>query len=68
MATIASAGLGIWLLRNLSPTPVALSEPIPDPIKPQRPLPRPILDGRDPLLAPLPSQTPPVSTTRLDFC
>ncbi|MFN4066221.1 MAG: SpoIID/LytB domain-containing protein [Thermosynechococcus sp.] len=64
MATIASAGLGVWLLRSLFPTSVALSEPVPlpEPIQPQRPLPRPILDGRDPLLAPLPRQVSPSAT------
>ncbi|URR35649.1 SpoIID/LytB domain-containing protein [Thermosynechococcus sp. HN-54] len=60
MATATSAGLGVGLLRSLSPPPVSLSEPLPlpDPVKPQRPLPRRILDGRDPLLAPLPSNPP----------
>ncbi|MDR7921434.1 SpoIID/LytB domain-containing protein [Thermosynechococcus sp. PP45] len=60
MATIASASLGFWFLRSLSPTPIALSEPIPlpDPIQLERPLPRPILDGRDPLLATVPNKVP----------
>ncbi|MFN3680123.1 SpoIID/LytB domain-containing protein [Thermosynechococcus sp.] len=61
MATIASAGLGFWFLRSLSPTPVALSEPVPLPAPTQlgRPLPRPLLDGRDPLLATVPHKAPP---------
>ncbi|BAY51969.1 hypothetical protein NIES2134_104330 [Thermostichus vulcanus NIES-2134] len=60
MATIASGGLGVWFLRSLSPTPMALSEPIPLPnaLKPERPLPRRILDGRDPLLATVPKKAP----------
>lgn len=60
MATIASGGLGVWFLRSLSPTPIALSEPMPLPnaVQLERPLPRRILDGRDPLLATAPKTAP----------